>query len=151
MATKKKKPAAPKKKPAPAPKKAAPAPKKKAAPAPKKKAAAAGPTNPKILKRKLLDDMVGSDYYPQNLVKKGQKLLLDLAAKIEAQKPAGTAVYKLTHATTEAFNDLQEEFFEADSELETVAREAIGADVDFILKTYGYDVDIEEAIAPRDW
>jgi hypothetical protein len=111
----------------------------------------AGPTNPDILKRELLAEMVGDDYFPQHLVRKGQQLLLDLAARIELQKPAGEAVYALTHATTEAFNDLQEEFLAEDSEIETAAREAIGADVEFILKTYGYDVDIEEAISPRDW
>ena len=57
----------------------------------------------------------------------------------------------LTQATTEAFNVLSEEFWEAGSEIETAAREAIGSDVEFILKAYGYDVDIEEAIGNRDW
>ncbi|WP_420814113.1 DUF5713 family protein [Polyangium spumosum] len=32
-----------------------------------------------------------------------------------------------------------------------VQRGIMLADVDFILKAYGYEVDIEEAIAPRDW
>src|SRR5262245_43843180 len=62
--------------------------------------------------------------------------------------PTGEApedpVYALTQATTEAFNELNEEFFQAGSEIETAAREAIGGDIDFILKAYGYDVDIEE-------
>lgn len=135
------------KKAAKAPQKAAT---KKAAKAPKK-AAAGRPTHPAVLARTLLEPMVDSSYYPQGPVADGQALLLELAAKIERERPMGEAVYVLTHATTEAFNDLQEAFYEAGSEIETVAREAIAADIDFVLKTYGYDVDLEEAIAPRDW
>ncbi|MFT3709034.1 MAG: DUF5713 family protein [Archangium sp.] len=107
--------------------------------------------NAKLAKHTFLAEMVGDDYFPKHLVKKGQGLLQALAARIEAEKPEGEAVYALTHATTEAFNDLQEEFFEADSEIETAARESIAGDVGFILETLGYDVDLEEAIAPRDW
>ena len=95
--------------------------------------------------------MLGDSYFPKHLVQKGQALLVALAAKIEAKGPRGEAVYALTHATTEAFNDLQEEFHEADSEIETAAREAIAGDIGFILETLGYEVDLEEAIAPRDW
>ena len=35
--------------------------------------------------------------------------------------------------------------------VETGAREAIGGDFDFIAKTYGYNADIEELIATRNW
>jgi len=121
---------------------------KKAAP---KKAANGGPTHPAILGRTLLRPMVDCSYYPQGPVADGQALLLELAARIERERPVGEAVYALTHATTEAFNDLQDAFYEAGSEIETVAREAIADDIDFVLKTYGYDVDLEEAISPRDW
>jgi hypothetical protein len=133
--------------------KKAPPTKRKAKAAPKPKTPAKQPTisNPKVRAHTFLKPMVGDEYFPQHLVQKGQKLLLALAVRIEEQRPAGTGVFALTHATTNAFNDLQEEFFEADSELETGAREAIAADIEFLLKTYGYDVDIEEAIAPRDW
>lgn len=57
----------------------------------------------------------------------------------------------LTHETTEHFNELAEEFYEHDSEIETAARECIAADVKSILATYGLDVDLEEAISNRDW
>jgi hypothetical protein len=47
---------------------------------------------------------------------------------------------------------LQEEFYENDSEIETNARECIGADFDFVAKSYGFeDADMEELIATRDW
>ena len=107
--------------------------------------------NEKVRQRTLLEPMLRDGYFPNHLVKKAQRLLLELAARIEQEAPQGEAVYALTHATTKSFNQLQEEFFEANSEIETVAREAIAAEFRFILEAYGYDVDIETAIAPRDW
>ncbi|WP_338089482.1 DUF5713 family protein [Polyangium fumosum] len=98
-----------------------------------------------------MKSMIDDSYYPKLLVEKGQRLLVALAERIETEAPKGNAVYALTHATTEAFNDLQEEFFEAESEIETMAREAIAEDIGFLLGAYGYEFDIEEAIAPRDW
>ena len=48
-------------------------------------------------------------------------------------------------------NDLQEEFDEHDSEIETVARECIAATVAYILEWFGIPIDIEEALRERDW
>ena len=48
-------------------------------------------------------------------------------------------------------NDLQEEFDENDSEIETVARECIAATVACILEWFGIPIDTEEAIRERDW
>jgi hypothetical protein len=107
--------------------------------------------NAKVREHTLLKPMLADSYFPGHLVEKGQDLLRQLAERIEREAPEGNAVYGLTRTTTEAFNKLAEEFWEADSEIETVAREAIGADVAFILEAYGYDVDIEEAIGNRDW
>lgn len=100
-----------------------------------------------------LADMFGDSYFPRKLVAKGALILVDLCAQFEAKKPSSAdEVYALTHAATEAFNELQEEFFEADSEIETAARDAIAMDFEFILRAYGHAaLDLEEAIAPRDW
>ena len=48
-------------------------------------------------------------------------------------------------------NDLQDEFYENNSEIETVARDCIGVTVDYILKWFGIPIDMEEAIRERDW
>jgi hypothetical protein len=113
---------------------------------------AKGPENAAILAHPFLADMVADTYFPAPLVEKGQRILLDLCANIEAALPASDeAILVLTHQATEAFNDLAEELEEAGSELETAARDAIGTDVGFILETYGFTIDIEEAIAPREW
>ncbi len=75
-----------------------------------------------------------------------------LCEKIEAETPTEDAeVYKLTHAATEEFNDLAEEFEENESEIETGARDTIGVDIANIAEAYGFDLDGEELIAPRDW
>jgi hypothetical protein len=107
--------------------------------------------NDAVREHVFLRPMLEDTYFPKHLVAKGQVLLCQLAERIERKAPEGKAVYALTQATTEAFNELSEEFWEAGSEIETAAREAIGGDVEFILKAYGYDVDLEEAIGNRDW
>lgn len=52
---------------------------------------------------------------------------------------------------TEAINELDEEFYENDSEIETVARDSIGMTVEYVLKWFGISIGIEEAIRQRDW
>ena len=120
---------------------------------PTKRTTRALPTNAKIHKHAFLQEMYDDDYFPKRLVDKGKAILLKLCAQIEAKQPGDAdAVYALTHAATERFNDLAEEFTDQDSDIETAAREAIAADFAFILKAYGFGhLDIEEAIAPRDW
>ena len=61
------------------------------------------------------------------------------------------ALYELTHAATEEFNELATEFEEQGSEIETAARDAIGTDFSAIAEAYGFEADGEELIAPRDW
>ena len=84
---------------------------------------------------KLLDEMYQDDYYPTFLVDK---------VKDELQK----VIDLLESGET---NDLQEEFDENDSEIETVARDCIGVTVAYILEWFGIPIDIEEAIRERDW
>ena len=45
----------------------------------------------------------------------------------------------------------QKEFDEHDSEIETVARECIAADVACILKWFYIPIDTEKAIREKDW
>lgn len=109
--------------------------------------------NKAILAHTFLEDMYSDDYFPNFLVDKIKNILMDLCKEIEAKAPStNEALYVLTHAATEKINDLEQEFEENESELETGAREAMGADFDFIVHSYGFvDADLEEVIAPRDW
>lgn len=109
-------------------------------------------SNPTLANYVFLQPMREDRYFPTPLVEKGARILIDLCLAIEETKPKdAAALLVLTHAATERFNELAVEFEEAGSEIETAAREAIGGDVEAIVKVYGFDVDIEDAIAPRDW
>lgn len=108
-------------------------------------------TNTDVLNHSFLEDMYSDGYFPDFLVDKCKAILIGLCEQIEELKPEGEGVYELTHVATEAFNALESEFHENESELETAARECIAGGFDFILKAYGYEVDLEEAIAPREW
>ena len=99
-----------------------------------------------------LKEMYEDSYFPTKLVDKGKAILVGLCSKIEQEQPKSLyELYELTHAATDKFNDLQEDFEEADSELETGAREAIAEDFAFVAKAYGFEADIEELIATREW
>ncbi|WP_033369808.1 DUF5713 family protein [Hymenobacter norwichensis] len=99
-----------------------------------------------------LKEMYEDSYFPSKLVDKGKAILVGLCFKIEQEQPKSlNELYELTHAATDKFNDLQEEFFDADSEIETGAREAIAEDFAFVAKAYGFEADIEELIATREW
>lgn len=106
----------------------------------------------KLRNYSFLAEMYEDAYFPDFLVDKGKKILIDLCLEIEKQQPQRVEeLYVLTHAATDKFNDLSEEFDEHDSEIETAARECIGMDFEFIAEAYGFNADVEELIATRDW
>ena len=110
-------------------------------------------TNEQVRNHVFLQCMYDDEYFPKHLVNKAEQILLRLCGRIEKEKPPDeTALYALTRAATADFNRLAEEFLDADSDIETGARECIAADFDFIAKAYGFaDVDVEELISNRDW
>jgi hypothetical protein len=96
--------------------------------------------------------MYSDGYFPNHLVDEIALILIDLCAQIEAQKPQDlAALYVLSHAATNKINDLEDAFEEADSELETVAREEIAQSFEDLSKAYGFEADIEELISTRNW
>lgn len=109
-------------------------------------------TNDKLRSYSFLKEMYEDDYFPTFLVDKCRDILITLCEEVERTNPARDSdLLDLTHAATEEINDLASEFEDNDSELETNAREILAADFDFIVKAYGFDLDVEEVIAPRDW
>lgn len=111
-----------------------------------------GIKNDQLKDYQFLAEMLDDDYFPANLVAKGQQILVRMCERIEADSPTDLdSLYKITQSSTEEFNALGEEFEENGSEIETAARECIGADFAFIAKAYGFDADIEEMISTREW
>lgn len=100
-----------------------------------------------------LKDMAADAYFPPHLVAQGQAILRRLCLRIESTPPTSLAqLYALTHPATEEFNMLGAAFEDEGSELETAARENIGADFAAIAHAYGFaQADTEELIAPREW
>ncbi|WP_069771391.1 DUF5713 family protein [Streptomyces sp. LUP30] len=110
-------------------------------------------TNEQVTGHAFLKALYRDGYYPDHLVDRGKEILLRLCERVEAERPDGLdALYALTRDATEEFNALQDAFWEADSDLETVAREEIAGDFGFVALAYGFqDADVEELIAARDW
>ena len=112
-----------------------------------------GIANEKLREHVFVGVMVRDGYYPDGPVAQVQGVLVRLCERIEAEQPADlAALYVLSHAATEEINVLQDAFWDAGSEIETVGRDAIAEDMELIAHAYGFgDVDLEEMVAPRDW
>ncbi|QDY77346.1 DUF5713 family protein [Streptomyces qinzhouensis] len=110
-------------------------------------------TNEKTAGYAFLERLFGDSYYPQHLIAEGRTILLDLCERIERERPADlTALYALTAVATERFNELDRRMRDADSEIETVARDEIAVDFHFVATAYGFpEADMEELVAERDW
>ena len=100
---------------------------------------------------KLLDEMYQDEYYPNFLVDKVKDELQKVIDLLESGETNTETVQEKLDEVVCAINDLQEEFDENDSEIETVARDCIGVTVEYILEWFGIPIDIEEAIRERDW
>ena len=100
---------------------------------------------------KLLDEMYQDDYYPTFLVDKVKDELQKVIDLLENGETDTEVVQETLDEAVCGINDLQEEFDEHDSEIETVARECIAATVAYILEWFGIPIDTEEAIRERDW
>lgn len=100
---------------------------------------------------RMLAAMYRDEYFPDFLVDKVRGLLQNIIDVLETgERNLGTIQNKFDEITL-AINDLQEEFEENDSELETVARESISETVEYILSWFNIDIDVEDAIGERDW
>ncbi|MFJ4681808.1 DUF5713 family protein [Streptomyces sp. NPDC088789] len=110
-------------------------------------------THAQVAGRAFLEAMSKDTSYPAGPVGRGRDILVRLCERIEAERPADlAALYALTHAATEEFNALQEEFWSAGSEIDTMARDTIATDFELIARAYGFaDADLEELVGPRDW
>jgi len=98
-----------------------------------------------------LADMYNDGYFPNFLVDKVKALITDVVQYLESGEHSIDDIQSKFDKMTGGINDLQEEFEENDSEIETGARESIGETVDHILQHFNIDIDVETAIRNRDW
>ena len=100
---------------------------------------------------KLLDAMYQDEYFPGFLVDKIKRLIQNVIGFLETGERDLKLIQHKFDEMTLAINDLQDEFEDNDSELETAARESIGETVAYILEWFQIDLDVEDAIGERDW
>lgn len=99
----------------------------------------------------LLKEMYQDEYFPDFLVDKVRRELQKVIHLLESGEINVKVVQKKLDEVICAINDLQDEFDENDSEIETVARDCIGETVAYILEWFGIPIETEEAIRERDW
>lgn len=100
---------------------------------------------------KLLSDMYQDEYFPDFLVDKVKAEIQKVISLLERGENRTEIIQEKLDEAVRGINDLQAEFDENDSEIETVARDCIGETVGYILEWFGIPIDIEEAVRERDW
>ncbi|KOP78727.1 hypothetical protein AMS59_11100 [Lysinibacillus sp. FJAT-14745] len=98
-----------------------------------------------------LEDMYEDSFFPSFLVDKLKSHIVNVVHFIEENTYTVEEIQGRLDEMTIAINELQNEFYENDSEIETFARDSIGLTVEKILHYFEIDIDIEEALRERDW
>lgn len=99
----------------------------------------------------LLEEMYLDPYFPVFLVDKIKDLIVGLIKEIESGKKIPCEIQKELDRITLKINDLEDEFFDNNSEIETLARESIALTIGYILSWYDIRIDIEDALRLRTW
>lgn len=109
-------------------------------------------SNAIIREHEFLVSMSEDPYYPPHLVEQCRSILVQMCFAIECEGITEERhLYPITHHFTDELNALQDDFAREDIEMETGAREALAEEFMFIASAYGFDADVEEMIAPREW
>ena len=98
-----------------------------------------------------LEDMYEDSFFPSFLVDKLKSHIVNVVHFIEENTYTIEKIQEKLDEMTIAINELQNEFYENDSEIETFARDSIALTVEQILQYFEIDIDIEEALRERDW
>mgnify|MGYP001114340084 CR=1 FL=1 len=99
----------------------------------------------------LLVAMYRDGYFPDFLVDKVKNLVQNVIGFLETGERDLDKIQDKFDEMTLAINDLEEEFEENESELETVARDSIGETMAYILEWFDIELEAEDAIRERDW
>ncbi len=100
---------------------------------------------------KYLEEMYNDSYFPNFLVDKVKEQIVKVVSFLESGTHTNDEIQVKLDEMTLAINDLQEEFDQNASEIETAARDSIGTTVEDILTFFEIEIDIETAIQERDW
>jgi hypothetical protein len=98
-----------------------------------------------------LPDMYADAYFPTSEVDKVKAAIQKVVAFLEKGGASTKKIQKKLDKMTLTINELQNDFIDHDSEIETGARESIAETVERVLVYFEVDIDIEEALGERDW
>ena len=98
-----------------------------------------------------LPEMYADNYFPTAQVDQVKQAIAQVAAVLEAGERKPAKVQRQLDKMTQRINELQDDFADHDSELETGARESIADTVERLLAHFGVEIDLEEALRERDW
>lgn len=98
-----------------------------------------------------LPEMYRDTYFPRHLVDKIGLLIQQVVTLLETGERDTARIQAALDRAVEGINELQDEFEENDSELETTARESIADTIYRVLEVFEIKIDLEEAIRMRDW
>jgi hypothetical protein len=98
-----------------------------------------------------LVDMYRDKYFPNFLVDKIKNLLREGVQLLENGERDMEKIQKKFDEITIGINNLEDEFYENDSEIETGARESIGQTLRDIIKHFNLSIDDETLMRERDW
>jgi len=99
-----------------------------------------------------LVDMYNQEYFPNFLVDKVKALVVDVVQYLESgEQHSVDDIQSKFDKMTDGINDLQDEFEDNGSQIETGARDSIGQTVDDIIKHFNIGIDGETAIRYREW
>ena len=100
----------------------------------------------------LLQNMYEDTYYPQFLVDKIKWQFIHLIEQFEeADLGELDWVQDKLDEFTVFINSMQQEFWDQDSEIETVASESIASSLEYILEWFKIDIPLEDALREREW
>lgn len=100
----------------------------------------------------LLQNMYEDTYYPQFLVDKIKWQFIHLIEQFEeADLDELDWVQDKLDEFTVFINSMQQEFWDQDSEIETVASESIASSLEYILEWFKIDIPLEDALREREW
>lgn len=98
-----------------------------------------------------LPDMYADSYFPTSEVDKVKVAIQKVVVFLEQGSASTEKIQKKLDDMTLAINELQDDFADHDSELETGARESIAETVERVLAHFNVAIDIEDALGERDW
>lgn len=98
-----------------------------------------------------LPEMYDDDYFPNSEVDKVKTTIQKVVTYLEKGETTTKKVQKKLDNMTLTINELQNDFIDHNSEIETGAAGAIAETVERILAHFHVDIEIEEAIREREW